>query len=95
MPQRHRLFLHLSWVKFLRRTYLSPYTHELTTFFFGIPHDLLVAKLNAYGFDQKTLSLIYSYLKNRKQSVRINNVYSTFLELISGVLQGSVLVALL
>ena len=40
-------------------------------------------------------ALVYSHLKNRKPSVRINNVYSTFLELISGIPQWSVLGALL
>ena len=37
-----------------------------------IAHDLLVAKLDAYDFDKESLSLIYSYLKKRKQSVHIN-----------------------
>ena len=50
---------------------------------------------NAYGFDKEALSLIYSYLRNRKHSLSINNAYSTFWELISGVPQGSVLGALL
>ena len=50
-----------------------------------IPHDLLIAKLHAYGFDEDALVLTYSYLKRRKQSVRINNTYSSFLEVISGV----------
>ena len=68
---------------------------DLSKAFDCIPHDLLIAKLDAYGFDKEAPSLIYSYLKNRKQSVRINNIYSTFLELISGVPQGSVLGALL
>ena len=31
-----------------------------------ITHDLLIAKLDAYCFDKKAFSLIYSYLKNRK-----------------------------
>ena len=68
---------------------------DLSKAFDRIPLDLLIAKLDAYGFDKETLSLTYSYLKNRKQSVRFNNVYSTFLELISGVPQGSILGALL
>ena len=60
---------------------------DLSKAFDCIPHDLLIAKL-AYGFNKEALSLIYLHLKNRKQSTRINNVYSNFLELITSVLQG-------
>ena len=60
-----------------------------------IPRDLLIAKLNVYEFDEEALKLIYSYLKGRKQSVLINNIHSNFLELLSGLPQGSILVALL
>ena len=56
-----------------------------------IPHDLIIAKLHAHGFDENSLVLVYSYLKKRKQSVRINSVYSSFQEIVSGVPQGSVL----
>ena len=35
-------------------------------------HDLLIAKLNSYGFDYNSLKLIYSYIGNRLQRVRIN-----------------------
>ena len=55
-----------------------------------IPHDLLNAKLDVCGFEKVALSLIYSNLKNRKQPANTNNVYITFLELISGVPRGSV-----
>ena len=34
---------------------------------------------------------IYSYLKGRRQGVRINDSYSTFLTILSGVTQGSIL----
>ena len=56
-----------------------------------MPHDLLIAKFNAYGFPREFLFLIYSYLENRKQCVKINNYSSNFLDVLSGVPQGSVL----
>ena len=56
-----------------------------------IPHDSLIAKLRAYGFDENALVLIYSYLKRRKQFIRINNTYSSFQTILSRVPQGSVL----
>ena len=55
-----------------------------------IPQDLLIAKLNAYGLNMNTLVLLFSYLKNRKKSVRIKTNYSSFLELLSGVPHGSI-----
>ena len=63
---------------------------DLSKAFDCIPQDLLIAKLNAYGFDMNTLTLLFSYLKNWKKSVRIKTNYSSFLELLSGVPQGSI-----
>lgn len=42
-----------------------------------IPYDLIIEKLHTYGYDESTLVLIYSYLKRRKQCVRINNSKSS------------------
>ena len=47
-----------------------------------INYDILTAKLNAYGFDRETLKLIYSYVKGRKQSVRIQFISRNFSELL-------------
>ena len=63
---------------------------DLSKAFDCIPQDLLIAKLNADGFDMNTVALLFSYLKNRKKSVRIKTNYSSFLELLSGVPQGSI-----
>ena len=38
-----------------------------------IPHDLLIAKLSAYGLSSDSLCYIYSYLKDLKQCVQIKN----------------------
>ena len=62
---------------------------DLSKAFDCIPHDLLVAKLHDYGLDENTLVVIHSYLKQRKQYVRINNTYSSFQTILSEVPQGS------
>ena len=64
---------------------------DLSKAFDCIPHELLIAKMHAYGFEINTLVFFYSYLKNRKQNVTINNTYSIFQVLLSGVPQGSIL----
>ena len=53
-------------------------------------HDLLIAKLSAYGLNSDSLCYIYSYLKDRKHCVQINNEQSEFDTMISGVPQGSI-----
>ena len=53
-----------------------------------IPHDLLIAKLKVYGFDDYLVHHLYSYLVNRKQCVRINNENVAYK--ISGVPKGSI-----
>ena len=64
---------------------------DLSKAFDCIPHDLLIAKLHVYVFSEKRVTFIYSYLKRRKQNVKIENFYSDFLTLLSGVPQGSIL----
>ena len=44
---------------------------HLSKAFDCIPHDLLIAKLHAYGFNENSLVFIYSYPKRRRQSVCI------------------------
>ena len=62
---------------------------DLSKAFDCILPDLLIAKLEAYGFDNYTIRYVYSHLNNRKQYVEINT-YSDLLDIISGVPQGSI-----
>ena len=68
---------------------------DLSKAFDCLSHELLIAKLNAYGFDKKSLTLVYSYLSKRKQRVKINNSFSSWQRLSFGVPQGSILGPLL
>ena len=63
---------------------------DLSKAFDCVPQDLLITKLAAYSVDENLLLYIYSYLSNRNQCVRINNVHSRFQNVISGVPQGSI-----
>ena len=63
--------------------------------FDSINHGLLIAKLEAYGFDLSSLNLIFSYLSGRKQRTKVNNSFSKWSEISLGVPQGSILGPLL
>ena len=63
---------------------------DLSKAFDCIRHDF-IANLTVYGIERETLRLVYSYLKGRKQCLKINNTYSDYKEVISGVPQGSIL----
>ena len=60
-----------------------------------VPHDLLIAKLNAYGFDTSSLKLIHSYLTEIYQTVKINNSISEYRLIKYVVPQGSILGSIL
>ena len=61
---------------------------DLSKAFDCLLHDLLIAKLEAYGLDYNSLKLVNSYLSNRFQRVRVNSNYSSWSEIIFGVPQG-------
>ena len=57
---------------------------DISKAFDCLPHDLLIAKLDAYGFKNDALYLIFNYLNNKKQRVKINSSFSSFQNIISG-----------
>ena len=64
---------------------------DLSKAFDCLNHNLLIAKMEAYGFDNSALSYIYNYLKDRKQRTKVDNSYSSWREIKYGVPQGSIL----
>ena len=68
---------------------------DLSKAFDCLPHDLIITKLNAYGFSLSASKLIHNYLSHRKQRTKINSSYSSWEEILFGVPQGSTLGPLL
>ena len=68
---------------------------ELSEAFDCIPYDLIIAKLEAYGFQTDALNLVYDYLSYRKQRVKINETFSSWKNIKYGVPQGFILGSLL
>ena len=64
---------------------------DLSKVYDCLPHDLLIAKSSAYGFEDSATSLISDYLSKRYQRVKIGSAFSSYLEILRVVPQGSIL----
>ena len=56
-----------------------------------LPHDLIIAKFEAYGLSKNSLKLLLYYLEGQKQCVKIGSSYSSWSDVKRGVPQGSIL----
>ena len=84
------------WCKTLDgRVEMGTVLTDLSKAFDCIDHNLLIAKLNAYGFEKQSINFIDSYLTKRKERTKVDFAVSSLEMLFSGVLQGSVLGPLL
>ena len=68
---------------------------DLSKAFDCLSHDLLIAKLHAYGLDIDSLNILQDYLSNRKQRTKVDSFYSSWEAILSGVPQVSILGSLL
>ena len=68
---------------------------DLSKAYYCRPHDLLIVKLATYDFEDSTTSLKSSYLSKKYQRVKKGSVFSSYLEILRGVPQGSILMILL
>ena len=84
------------WKKILdEKGFAGAVLMDLSKAFDALNHEVLIAKLSTYGFNNESLKLIRSYFTNRWQRTKINKSFSKWTELLQGVLQGSVLGRLL
>ena len=56
-----------------------------------LPHDLLIAKLEAYGLGNGSLNLLLDYLSFRKQRTKVGSAYSKWSKIRRGIPQESIL----
>ena len=64
---------------------------NLSKAFYTLNHDLLIAKLEGYGFSENFLNYIQSYLRNRLRRTNVNNNFSQWKDIFAGAPQESVL----
>ena len=75
---QHALFrLRQAWQKELDQCgFAGTILMDLSKAYDCLPHDLLIAKLEAYGLDTASLSLLKNYLAYRKQRTKVGSSYS-------------------
>ena len=54
-------------------------------------HELIIAKLNVFGFSLPALKVFQSYFSNWLQQTKVNDSYSSWSKILFGVPQGSIL----
>ena len=70
--------------------YFGALLTDLSNTFDCISQNHILATLHTYDFSLRALTLIHSYLTNKKQKIRVNGDYSSWEEILFGVPQGSI-----
>ena len=75
--------------------YVGTILMDLSKAYDCLSHDLLIAKLEAYGLDIGSLNFLLDYLTLRKHRTKVGSSYSKWSEIYRGIPQGSILGPLL
>jgi hypothetical protein len=68
-----------------KNQYVAAVLIDLSKAFDCLPHDILLDKLSAYGISSHSVSILKSYLSNRKQQIKVNIVLSSWADIHKGV----------
>ena len=68
---------------------------DLSKAFDTVDHNIVIDRLNSCGIKHNSLKWFSSYLSNRKQFIQVGAIKTSSLDIICGVLQGSILEPLL
>ena len=68
---------------------------DLSKAFYCIDNNLLIAKIDAYGFEKQSIGFLHSYHTKRKQRTKVDSAYSSWEMSLSSVPQGFLLGPLL
>ena len=89
--QHYLLILVEKWCEVLDKwDYVEILLTDISKAFDWIDHELLIAKLHAYGFSLESLKFIQKYLSKLIQRVKINFSYSDYCNVELGVPQESI-----
>jgi hypothetical protein len=64
-----------------KNQYVAAVLMDFSKAFDCIPHDILLDKLSAYGMSTDSVSILESYLSNRKQQIKINSILSSWADI--------------
>ena len=78
-----------------RHEYVAVVLMDLSKAFDCLPHDILLSKLSAYGLRNESVQLLNSYMSDRKQQIKLNDIVGSWSVIKKGVPQGSILAPLL
>ena len=70
--------------------YCTDYDWKMESNFDSLDHSMMLAKLSAYGFDNNFLNFAQSYLSKKFQKCKIENDFSSWREITTGVFQGCI-----
>ena len=68
---------------------------DLSKAYVCLPHDLIIVKLEAYGFDSISLKLFHNYFSEWNQKVKIRSAISKWIDILTGIPQGYILGSLI